>query len=170
MLPCLGHAGRRVVLLILAGAAGLASPAAGDEYGLASYYGGAFDSLSTASGERFDMHAMTAAHRSLPFGTLVRVTHLANGRSTVVRINDRGPFRRGRVLDLSYAAARKLRLVGPGVGAVHIEALPGTAKAPSSTKAAHRPVLRKLWHRSTHQRLAPIAARIDVTRVARSGA
>src|SRR5215831_13230290 len=71
------------------------------EVGLASYYGAEFDSLRTASGERFAKNRMTAAHRTLPFGTRVRVTNAANGRSVVVRINDRGPFVKGRVLDLS---------------------------------------------------------------------
>jgi rare lipoprotein A len=94
------------------------------EVGLASYYGAAFDSLPTASGERFDMDRMTAAHRTLPFGTHVRVNNLRNGRSTVVRINDRGPFVKGRVVDVSEAAARKLRMLGPGIDPVRLEVLP----------------------------------------------
>ena len=93
------------------------------EFGIASYYGREFDSLHTASGERFDMHKMTAAHPSLPFGTRVRVTNLRNGRSAIVRINDRGPFLKGRVVDLSYAAARELRLVGPGTSRVRLSVL-----------------------------------------------
>src|SRR5436309_1308257 len=97
-------------LLLAAGAIAGPGRSLGDvpsrELGLASYYGRGFDSLRTASGEPFDMQRMTAAHRTLPFGTRVRVTNLGNGRSTIVRINDRGPFRKGRVVDLSYAAAR----------------------------------------------------------------
>jgi rare lipoprotein A len=74
--------------------------------GWASYYGREFNHRKTASGERFDPNQLTAAHRTLPFGTLVKVTNLDNGRHVVVRINDRGPFKKGRVLDLSPAAAR----------------------------------------------------------------
>ena len=86
--------------------------------GMASYYGNESGSR-TASGERFNQNAMTAAHRSLPFGTKVRVTH--GGRSVVVTINDRGPFIRGRVLDLSTGAARAIGLTGAGVGRVTAE-------------------------------------------------
>src|ERR1700756_3414426 len=75
------------------------------QVGLASWYGPEFQGQATASGERFDMRAMTAAHRSLPFGTIVRVTDLGTGRSVRVRINDRGPIAAGRVLDLSRRAA-----------------------------------------------------------------
>jgi len=91
-----------------------------EEVGLASYYGREHDGRRTASGEMFDMNEMTAAHRTLPFGTRVRVTDLANGRQVTVRINDRGPFRRGRIVDLSYAAARKLGIVGRGVAKVRV--------------------------------------------------
>jgi len=89
--------------------------------GVASYYAREHDGLRTASGERYDMDEMTAAHRTLPFGTRVRVTNLENGRHVVVRINDRGPFRRGRVVDVSYAAARKLGLVRSGLARVRLE-------------------------------------------------
>jgi rare lipoprotein A len=91
--------------------------------GYASYYARAHDGLRTASGERYDMDEMTAAHRTLPFGTRVRVTNLENGRDVVVRINDRGPFRKGRVIDVSYAAARKLGLVHSGVAKVRVQVL-----------------------------------------------
>ena len=87
---------------------------------MASYYGRAHEGRRTASDEVFDMNGMTAAHRTLPFGTRVRVTNLANGRETVVRINDRGPFRRGRILDVSYAAARRLGFIGRGVAKVRV--------------------------------------------------
>jgi len=91
--------------------------------GYASYYARAHDGLRTASGERYDMDEMTAAHRTLPFGTRVRVTNLENGRHAVVRINDRGPFRKGRVIDVSYAAARRLGLVHSGVAKVRVQVL-----------------------------------------------
>ena len=88
--------------------------------GIASWYGKKFHGRKTASGDRFNMYAMTAAHKRLPFGTLVRVTHLKNGRSVAVRINDRGPFVRGRIIDLSYGAAKKLGMVAQGVARVRI--------------------------------------------------
>ena len=91
-----------------------------EEVGMASYYGRFHDGRRTASGERFDMELMTAAHRTLPFGTRVRVTNLRNGRQVVVRINDRGPFRKGRVIDLSYAAARKLGFARRGLAKVRV--------------------------------------------------
>jgi rare lipoprotein A len=88
--------------------------------GSASYYAAKFDGRRTASGERFDNDAMTAAHRSLPFGSKVRVTNTANGRSVVVRINDRGPFTRGRMIDVSRAAAEELGLVARGHATVEL--------------------------------------------------
>jgi rare lipoprotein A len=88
------------------------------ETGQASWYGKAHQGKLTASGERFDMHALTAAHRTLPFGTIVRVTHLKSGKSVNVRINDRGPFHSGRIIDLSYEAARRLGIVGRGTARV----------------------------------------------------
>lgn len=91
--------------------------------GIASWYGPGFHSRRTASGERFNQGAMTAAHRSLPFGTRVRVTNLRNGRSIVVRINDRGPYVGGRIIDLSAAAAKALGMVRSGIAPVRIEVL-----------------------------------------------
>jgi len=91
------------------------------QVGVASYYAHAHHGRRTASGEAFDMGALTGAHRTLPFGTRVRVTNLANGRRTVVRINDRGPFKRKRLIDLSYAAARELGMVGTGTARVRLE-------------------------------------------------
>jgi rare lipoprotein A len=88
--------------------------------GVASYYGSRFAGRPTASGERFDPTQMTAAHRTLPFGSMVRVTNPANGRSVVVRINDRGPFHRGRTIDVSRAAADELGLVQRGHGTVDL--------------------------------------------------
>lgn len=88
--------------------------------GLASFYGKRFQGRKTASGERYDMHGLTAAHKSLAFGTRVHVTHLNNGRSVTVRINDRGPFVKGRIIDLSYAAAKRLGMLAQGVVKVRI--------------------------------------------------
>ena len=88
--------------------------------GVASYYGRRFHGRRTANGERFDMHAMTAAHRTLPFGSLVRVTSSRTGKSVVVRINDRGPFHGNRVIDLSTAAARTIGLIRSGTGRVNL--------------------------------------------------
>ncbi|MEC4803055.1 MAG: septal ring lytic transglycosylase RlpA family protein [Jaaginema sp. PMC 1079.18] len=95
----------------------------GQQRGMASWYGPGFHGRRSASGERFNQNALTAAHRTLPFGTQVRVTNLNNGQSTVVRINDRGPFSRGRVIDLSAAAARKIGMMGSGVAPVQLEIL-----------------------------------------------
>jgi len=90
------------------------------EQGEASWYGSKYHGHRTASGERYDMHAMTAAHPTLPFGTVVEVVNLRNGLSVRVRINDRGPFRKGRIIDLSYGAARKLGMVRDGVAPVRV--------------------------------------------------
>ena len=91
--------------------------------GVASYYGAKFHGRPTASGERFDMHAMTAAHRTLPFGTKVLVTNPNTGASVVVRINDRGPFHHARTIDVSRAAATELGLVQRGHGKVELAVL-----------------------------------------------
>lgn len=93
------------------------------EVGIASYYAKALHGRSTANGERYDMQALTAAHPRLPFGSRVRVTNLDNGRSVVVRINDRGPYVEKRVIDLSYAAARELQFIGQGTTRVRLEVL-----------------------------------------------
>lgn len=92
--------------------------------GFASYYGAELHGRTTASGVPFDMNALTAAHRTLPFGTKVKVTLLATGKSVVVIINDRGPFTKGRIIDLSQAAAKAIGLYSRGVGKVRIEVLP----------------------------------------------
>jgi len=97
--------------------------------GVASYYADEFDGRPTASGEVYDMHALTAAHRTLPFSTTVRVTNVENGQSVVVRINDRGPFKDDRVIDLSLEAAGRIGLITHGTAPVtlqivHPEALP----------------------------------------------
>ena len=121
------RAGRSAALLLslLATAcahAPVAPPRAQDGY--ASYYGAAFAGRRTASGERFDPNGLTAAHRDLPFGSRIRVTNLDNGRTVVVRVNDRGPYSDGRIVDVSWAAARELGMLRSGVARVHLELLP----------------------------------------------
>lgn len=110
-------------------------PAAGlEEVGFASWYGAQHQGRRTASGEVFDMNQLTAAHRTLPFGTRLLVTNRDTSRSTEVRVNDRGPFVDGRILDVSYAAARQLGVVGAGIFPVKLRvvSLPGTrADAPA---------------------------------------
>lgn len=91
--------------------------------GVASWYGKDFHGKKTSNGEVYDMYAMTAAHKTLPLGVYVRVKNIANGRQAVVRVNDRGPFVKGRIIDLSYSAAKELGVVGPGTAPVRIEAL-----------------------------------------------
>ncbi len=93
------------------------------EVGMASYYADRYHGRTTASGERFDQQAMTAAHRTLAFGTRVRVTRLDNGREVTVRINDRGPFSRGRVIDLSRQAAQALGMIREGTVKVRVSVL-----------------------------------------------
>ena len=93
--------------------------------GLASWYGRQFHGRKTASGETFDMNGLTAAHRSLPLNCYVKVTNKTNGKSVVVKVNDRGPFHGNRVMDLSYGAAKKLGITAKGVGNVAIERVSG---------------------------------------------
>lgn len=109
-------------------------PAVGSvEYGIASWYGHPYHGRRTASGEIYDMEKLTAAHRTLPFESWVEVENLSNGRKVEVRINDRGPFVEGRVIDLSRAAARELRMLGPGLVKVRLEVIapPPGAAAPA---------------------------------------
>jgi len=103
------------------------SPA--EQVGIASWYGEERQGKETSSGEPFDMNKLTAAHRTLPVGTRVRVTNLANLKTTVVRINDRGPGIEGRIIDVSWAAAKQLGFVGEGLTRVEIEVVPAS-KAP----------------------------------------
>jgi len=91
------------------------------ERGYASWYGPGFHGRATASGEIYDMHDLTAAHKELPLGTVVEVRNLENGRRVQVRINDRGPFVRGRIIDLSHAGAQKIGMIGPGTAKVEIQ-------------------------------------------------
>jgi rare lipoprotein A len=112
------------------------------ERGIASWYGEKFHGRRTSSGETYDMHLMTAAHKSLPLPSYVEVLNLENDRRVVVRVNDRGPFHDNRIIDLSYSAARKLDIVRAGTGLVQIRAIsPGD----ESARAAHAtPVLRQV--------------------------
>ena len=93
------------------------------EEGNASWYGNPFHGRRASNGEIYDMYKLTAAHRTLPFETMVRVTNLSNSKSTVVRITDRGPFVENRIIDLSQAAAREIESIGPGVVRVRLEVL-----------------------------------------------
>ncbi len=113
-------------LLVLAGCG--STPKSGgsvssghSESGIASYYGNEFHGRKTANGERFDQGKLTAAHRTLPFGTRVKVTNRQNGKSVVVRVNDRGPFARGRIIDLSSSAFKSIAYLGAGVVPVQIQ-------------------------------------------------
>ncbi|MES2910135.1 MAG: septal ring lytic transglycosylase RlpA family protein [Pseudomonadota bacterium] len=113
--------------------------------GHASWYGPGFNGRRTASGERYDMHALTAAHRTLPFGTLVRVRSLVNGREVDVRITDRGPYSRGRIIDVSRAAAEELGMLGLGFKQVVLlvpESTPDVEELPPAPKPVRR-VVRK---------------------------
>lgn len=101
----------------------LGTSATSAAYGIASYYGADFHGKRTASGETFDQWKLTCAHRDLPFGTRLRVTNLKNEKSVIVRVNDRGPWVAGRMIDLSYAAAQKIDLIRDGVTRVKIEIL-----------------------------------------------
>jgi rare lipoprotein A len=106
------------------------------ERGVASWYGRKFHGRPTASGETYDMHAMTAAHKTLPIPSYVRVRNLANDRQVIVRVNDRGPFVKNRLIDLSYEAARQLELIGPGTGLVEVVVIPDPTDTGSPAIAA----------------------------------
>lgn len=145
--------GRLLPCLLLAGAwsacaphrppvsSGTSGSPDGEVIGLASWYGPGFHGKRTASGEIYDQRDLTAAHKSLPFGTRILVRNLDNDRTCWVRINDRGPFIAGRVIDLSYSAAQALGVVGPGTARVRLEprggeAAPGTVEPVASVAQA----------------------------------
>lgn len=107
------------------------------EQGIASWYGTKFHGRRTSSGETYDMYAMTAAHKTLPLPTYARVTNKKNGRSIIVRINDRGPFHENRIIDLSYAAATKLGIVTKGTGLVEVRAIDPRASQAASRASAN---------------------------------
>jgi rare lipoprotein A len=107
------------------------------ERGVASWYGPGFHAATTSNGERYDMYAMTAAHKTLPLPAYVQVTNLRNGRSVVVRVNDRGPFKDGRIIDVSYTAASKLGMLKDGTTFVEVRALtPAQTNAPPTPPQA----------------------------------
>ena len=114
-----------LLLMVLAGCGHVLKPGmprrGRPQTGIASWYGSKYHGRTCANGEKFDMYKLTAAHKSLPFGTRVRVTNLENNKSVVVRINDRGPFVRGRIIDLSYAAAKKIGMLKSGIVKVRAE-------------------------------------------------
>jgi rare lipoprotein A len=98
-------------------------PSPAIEEGIASYYADQYDGRQTSNGETYDMYALTAAHPTHPFNTKVRVTNLDNGRTVILRINDRGPFVKNRVIDVSYMAAKQLQMIGTGTATVRVEVL-----------------------------------------------
>jgi rare lipoprotein A len=124
------------------------------ERGIASWYGPKFNGKETASGERYDMNAFTAAHPSLPFGTKLGVRNTRTGREVVVRVNDRGPYSKNRIVDLSYAAAREVGVVGPGTASVELYLVPlagapqrftvqvGAFSEPEKAVSLHRDIVR----------------------------
>jgi len=122
----------------------LSSAAGYNETGTASWYGTKFHGKKTANGERYDMHAMSAAHKTLPMPTMARVTNLNNGRSVVVRVNDRGPFAKGRIIDLSYAAARALGYDNEGTAPVRVETLGQNSRVTTNSRPAVRPAPKPL--------------------------
>ncbi len=123
-----------IVLLLASCSSMRYFPSGNVQRGLASWYGPEFHGKVTSNKELYDMYDLTAAHPTLPFGTYVKVTNLDNGRSVVVRINDRGPFVKGRIIDLSYAAAVQLGMSGPGVVPVVVEVLKKYSPKKSSQK------------------------------------
>ncbi len=135
------------------------------QQGKASYYGKAHHGKKTASGKRFNMHAMTAAHRSLPFGTQLKVTSKDTGKSVIVTINDRGPYAGGRILDLSQEAARQLGMIKQGVGVVTLEKMnvKQDSVRRSSTERIEEPLLVASSNLSDdiHLQIDPIAKLIQ---------
>jgi rare lipoprotein A len=119
--------GCTTLVVLMAGCGGSTRPrstvekAGGAQIGIASWYGPGFHGNRTSSGEVYDQYDLTAAHQTLPLGTTVSVTNLNNGRQVEVRVNDRGPFAKDRIIDLSYAAARNLDMIGPGTAPVRVE-------------------------------------------------
>jgi len=120
------------------------------EKGIASWYGKKFHGRKTAIGETYDMYKMTAAHKTLPLPSYVEVTNLDNGRKIVVRVNDRGPFHGGRIIDLSYAGAKKLGIIGQGTGRVEVSAI--NAKSYTASKPFSKPSVEAVKIAAVNQR------------------
>jgi len=118
---CTGSSPRFTLSRPAAAANGAAGSYALAEEGVASYYADEFNGRKTSNGETYDMHQLTAAHRTLPFGTTVLVTNRSNGKNVTVRINDRGPFKDDRVIDLSLEAAKAIDMIGPGTASVSLQ-------------------------------------------------
>lgn len=125
--------------------------------GVASWYGKKFHGHKTSNGEVYDMYAMSAAHKSLPLPSYVKVTNLANGRSVVVRVNDRGPFHGGRLIDLSYAAAYRLDMLKKGTARVEVEAIVPGQPTSIVKQAAAAPTLAKAGSSSASATPTPVA-------------
>lgn len=137
----------------------LATAAGYHERGIASWYGTKFAGHLTSSGEPYDMYAMTAAHRTLPIPSYLRVTNLRNGKSVVVRVNDRGPFLPNRIIDLSYAAAVKLGIEAEGTGLVQLDAITPGRPAPRTAVATTAPAPLVATSAATPLRARPGATR-----------
>ncbi|WP_136799223.1 septal ring lytic transglycosylase RlpA family protein [Desulfosediminicola ganghwensis] len=133
------------------------------ERGVASWYGKKFHGRTTSNGERYDMYAMTAAHKTLPMGTMLLVKNLENGKETIVRVNDRGPFVRGRIIDLSYTAANKLDIVQHGLAKVQIVALADTTQLAAS--ASGKKPLPDLYHGEFYVQIGSFSRRDNALRL-----
>lgn len=139
------------------------------ERGVASWYGPGFHAATTSNGERYDMYAMTAAHKTLPLPAYVQVTNLRNGRSVVVRVNDRGPFKDGRIIDLSYTAASKLDMLKDGTTFVEVRALtPAQTAAPPAPPQARQALYVQAGAFSTEANASRLLERLRGAGVAKS--
>ncbi len=155
-----------LLLLFLAGVSACAPrpyrapsrPVVYREKGLASWYGRDFHGRKTASGERYNMNAVSAAHRTLPLGTIARVTHLKNRKAVIVKINDRGPFIEGRIVDLSYGAARRLGMVREGVAPVLLEVF-GRPKGTSIPTPSYSVQVGSFFNRENAENLRALLSR-----------
>ncbi len=172
-----------LALALVAGCAQIAANTPTTATGVASWYGPGFHGRRTATGERYDQLQLTAAHRTWPLGSHVRVTHLGNGRNVIVRINDRGPYVAGRAIDLSLAAARRLGMVGQGTAPVQLEPILVPGETPLRVAwavqvGAYRDAERAREARDAISALAPTSGpplrglqrRPYVTRIDRDGA
>jgi peptidoglycan lytic transglycosylase len=128
------------------------------ERGIASWYGKKFHGQRTSDGETYDMYGMTAAHKTLPIPSYARVTNLGNGRSVIVRVNDRGPFMHGRIIDVSYAAAYRLGMLGRGSTEVEVESLVPERNAPAAPTVVAAPVQTEPLHAKPIQAAAAVPA------------